>query len=73
MKDDSLADMAQRAKDRAIRKGGELLAAVKAAKNQHDARADTGPSRKGAAADAGLSPWQAKEMLRGARLPFKTS
>jgi len=31
----------------------------------------TPPSRKGAAADAGLSPWQAKEMLRGARLPFK--
>lgn len=70
-RDRSRRGSAQRIRDRAMRRGGELLTAVKGAKNQHDARAReaSGPSTRKAAADgAGLSERQRKEMVRVARV-----
>ena len=69
--DDQMLVMARRIQLRALERGGELLAAVKAAKNQHDARArgSASPSRKAMANSAGLSPDQAKTMLRIVNVP----
>lgn len=71
MKDHKLEKDATRIRDRALRRGGELLQKVKKGKNRYDARRAPGsPSnRNGAAKDAGLSPAQAKQMLRVANVP----
>jgi hypothetical protein len=85
MKDQSLENMAQRIRDRAVRRGGELLLQVKAARGGGDRGAGrrskdgnqkggTSPliSRKAAAKKAGLSPDQAKQMVRTAKVPPET-
>jgi len=72
MKDESLEDMAQRIRDRAVRRGGELLKAMekKQGERTDKLRAVSGPkSRKAAAKNAGLSPRQAKQMIRVASVP----
>jgi hypothetical protein len=62
--DHDLEDKAQRIRDRAIRRGGELLKQIKPKKG------DPGPlSRKAAAKNAGIKPDQAKQMLRVASVP----
>lgn len=70
MKDGKLEADATRIRDRAIRRGGELLSQIKPAKG---ARTDLGHrgarGRDGAAKGAGLSPGQAKQMLRVAKVP----
>lgn len=68
MKDQSLENMAQRIRDRAVRRGGELLLQVKAKGERTDKlRGGASPkSRKAAAQKAGLSPDQAKQMTRTA-------
>lgn len=69
--DDELEKIAKRIKARAIRRGGELLAAIKPDKGGRT-RVGTGPSsltRKATAKQAGLSPRQAKQMLRTSNIP----
>lgn len=72
MKDTSLENMAQRIRDRAVRRGGELLAQMKA-KPGGDPKKLKGRhfpiSQKQAATEAGLTPDQAKQMLRVASVP----
>ena len=53
-KDESLYKMSIRIQARANRRVSELLKAIPAAKNQHDANAVKGISRKQAAEEAGL-------------------
>lgn len=69
--DKTLENKAQRIRDRAIRRGGELLKQVAAAKGgdrkSKGARVPIG--RKDAAKAAGISPVQAKQMLRVASVP----
>jgi hypothetical protein len=62
---------AKRIKDRAIRRGGELLAALqtKAGRPKENRGAASPISKAKAAKDAGLSPDQAKDMLRVAASP----
>ena len=76
--DDELHKMADRIKARAIRRCGELLEAIRPAKNQHDANTRAGSayvgavsssSRSAAAAKAGLSERQKVTALRVARVP----
>lgn len=68
--DEELMKMAIRIRDRAVRRAGELLKQIPPGKNQHDARADSGPSsRSGAAEDAGMSERQKKTALRVANVP----
>lgn len=71
--DDSLRDMATRIQGRAIRRCGELLKEIKAAKNHHDAQKRTGvgahTSRYQAAKDAGMSRNQRVAALRVASIP----
>jgi hypothetical protein len=73
MNDTSLEGLAQRIRDRAIRRGGELLLQLKEARgaNQNfSAGARTKvATRKDAAKAAGLSAKQAVQMLRVARVP----
>jgi ribosome-binding protein aMBF1 (putative translation factor) len=58
--------MARRIQCRAIERGGELLATVKASREHARLKGEQSPSsRKAFAKDAGLSPDQAKTMLRG--------
>jgi hypothetical protein len=61
-----LEHMAQRIRNRAVERGGVLLAAMEKQKGgRPKTRAGDRPSlRKAAAKAAGLSPHQAKEMLR---------
>jgi hypothetical protein len=64
--------MAVRIRARAIRRCGELLKAMKPAKNQHEgngARGGVSPSRAQAARDAGLSRDQKHTALRLAKTP----
>lgn len=70
MKDEALANMAQRIRDRAVRRGGELLLKQKAGKNRHDSRGIRGgpANRKALATEAGLTPKQAKTMIRVANV-----
>jgi hypothetical protein len=79
--DDRMLAMARRIQCRAIERGGELLAAVKAAKGgdrgggrpskDGNQRGGASPlvSRQSFAKDAGLSPDQAKTMLRVVNVP----
>lgn len=72
--DPSLEAMAQRIRNRAVERGGELLEQVKPARGGDRGNAATGgrppfASRKAAAEAAGLSQHQAKEMLRVAKVP----
>lgn len=71
-KDDFLLIKARRIQLRAIERGGELLAQIKAAKGG-DRRSKEGrppiESRKAAADAAGISPDQAKTMLRVVNVP----
>jgi hypothetical protein len=72
MNDESLENMAQRIRDRAVRRGGELLEQVQGQPGQRtdQPRAPSDPrSRKAVAKDAGLSSRQAKQMLRVANVP----
>jgi hypothetical protein len=70
MKDTKLLDDARRIQDRAIRRGGELLQQVKAAKPGPKVKGTTVPTTRSAAANgAGLSPAQAKQMVRVANVP----
>lgn len=70
MKDTKLLDDARRIQDRAIRRGGELLQQVKAAKGQRTDLGHRGAQGRNATANgAGLSPAQAKQMLRVANVP----
>lgn len=72
MKDHTLEDRAKRIRARAIRRGGELLAKAKAKPGgDQKSKRRLGPrsiSQKKAAAEAGLTPAQAKDMLRLARI-----
>jgi hypothetical protein len=72
MDDPSLFSMAQKIRDRAVQRGGKLLLQVKSAKG---ARTDLGgahpTSRKTVAKNAGLSPDQAKQMIRVASVPHE--
>jgi hypothetical protein len=70
MKDTSLEDMAQRIRDRAVRRGGELLLQVKTAQGRAKGIRGSGSpnSRKAAAEKAGLSTGQAKQMVRVANV-----
>jgi hypothetical protein len=73
MKDQSLENMAQRIRDRAVRRGGELLLQVKASQGHSRLKGRQSPSsRKAAAKAAGLSPDQAKQMVRTANVPSET-
>lgn len=69
-RDEQMMDMAKRIRARAVERGGELLAQVKPAKG---ARTDLGGavplSRKAMANGAGLTPDEAKTMLRVANVP----
>jgi hypothetical protein len=72
--DDQMLVMARRIQLRALERGGELLAAVKAARGGDRGNAATGGrppvgSRKAMANSAGLSPDQAKTMLRIVNVP----
>jgi hypothetical protein len=70
--DDSLRKMADRIQARAIQRCGELLRAIKPAKNQHatnGARGGEAPSRSQAARNAGLSRDQKRDALRVATGP----
>jgi hypothetical protein len=72
MKDSSLENMAQKIRDRAMKRGGQLLLSVKASKGGRPdkTRGATPPSsRKAVAEKAGVSPDQAKQMIRVARVP----
>jgi hypothetical protein len=75
MRDAALEDMAQKIRDRAVLRGGELLDAIKAARGKGKAtdksvRATGRPnSRKATAEKAGISPHEAKQMIRVARVP----
>jgi hypothetical protein len=79
MKDESLETMAQRIRDRAVRQGGKLLLKIQASRGGDRGgggrgalqRAPRSPlqSRTAAAKDAGLSPHQAKQMVRVASVP----
>jgi hypothetical protein len=75
MKDQSLVVLAQKIQARAVQRGGELLLQVKADrvakkdKGSKGGRAPSNLSRKTAASDAGLSPHQAKTMVRVAKVP----
>ncbi len=70
MKDQSLENMAQRIRDRAVRRGGELLLQVKASQEHSRLKGRQSPSsRKAAAKAAGLSIDQAKQMTRTAKVP----
>jgi hypothetical protein len=64
MNDTALEDLAQRIRDRAVQRGGELLLELKANRggrpSKTGAGADPSSSRKDAARKAGLSPRQAK-------------
>lgn len=72
-KDEQLLDFARRIRLRAIERGGELLQAIKPDKGGRPAetrgRASPSLTRKAAANGAGLSPDQAKTMLRVANVP----
>jgi hypothetical protein len=65
--------MAQRIRDRAVRRGGELLLEVKPGRGANqNIRGGATPkvrTRKEAAKKAGLSPDQAKQMTRVANVP----
>jgi hypothetical protein len=69
----ALVGVAMRIKGRAIRRRGELLKEIEAAKNQHDARSRAGggapTGRLDAAAAAGLSKDQTVQALRVASVP----
>jgi hypothetical protein len=71
--DETLLNLAKRIKGRAIRRCGELLRQIEPPKfrgNQHEEVGDdTGPNRKQAASDAGLSERQRKQALRIANIP----
>lgn len=71
--DDKLMQHAVRIKARAIKRCGELLEAIRPAKNQHDAddraRGGAPPSRAAVARDAGMSDDQRKQALRVAAIP----
>jgi hypothetical protein len=79
MKDESLEAMAQRIRDRAVRQGGKLLLKVQAARGGDRGGGGRGglqrvprsplQSRTAVAKDAGLSPHQAKQMVRVAGVP----
>jgi len=71
MKDDKMVDYAKRIKARAVRRGGELLLAMKVVRGRAKGIRGTGSpnSRKAAATKAGLSPDQAKTMIRVASVP----
>jgi hypothetical protein len=69
--DTSLRKMAERIQARAIARCGELLRAIRPAKNQRQdsGRGDAPPSRSQAARDAGLSRDQKRTALRVANVP----
>jgi hypothetical protein len=75
MKDQSMMDMARRIQDRAVQRGGALLLQVKTAKGKgkktdRSVKEGVPPnSRKAAAESAGLSPGQARQMIRVANVP----
>lgn len=69
--DKTLENAAMRIRARAIRRCGELLEEVEKATGAHLKRAGDGPlyqTRKSAAADAGLTPRQAKNAIRVANV-----
>jgi hypothetical protein len=75
MKDQDMIHMAQRILDRAVRRGGEFLAQMKGAQGKRTDLMHHGASsssRKEMAKEAGLSPSQAKTMLRVANVPEAT-
>jgi hypothetical protein len=71
--DDSLRKLSTRIQARAIRRCGEILKKIEAAKNQHDAKARAGrgapTSRRAAAKAAGLSKDQQVQAARVASIP----
>ncbi|MBC5801364.1 MAG: hypothetical protein GIW94_15570 [Candidatus Eremiobacteraeota bacterium] len=70
--DDSLRRMCDRIQARAIRRGGELLAAIQPARGANqNIKGDEPPkvTRESAARDAGLSVDQRKTALRVAKVP----
>lgn len=71
-KDTALANMAQRIRDRAVRRGGDLLKLIKAKRGANqNIRVGAHPNvltRKEAAKAAGLSPQEAKQMVRVANV-----
>jgi hypothetical protein len=73
LNDEAMENMAQKIRDRAMKRGGALLMQVKAAKGANqNIRAAGGPkvqTRKEVAEKAGLSPRQAKQMIRVASVP----
>jgi hypothetical protein len=71
MKDQSLLNLATKIRDRAVRRGGELLAEVKRERGKRTDKPGAPGHTKFEAAikDAGLSPHQAKTMIRVASVP----
>ena len=68
--DTALEDMARRIRARAVRKAGELLAAMpKQPGKRTDRNLGGAPTRGSIARDAGMSPEQAKQALRVANVP----
>lgn len=72
--DDELMKMATRIRDRAIRRAGELLKQIEPQQGARNDLATSGSrppevNRQQAAADAGMSPHQAKQAVRVANIP----
>ena len=57
---EEMENLAKKIRLRAYQRVGQLLREIEKAQNQHDAKARTGPTRKQAAKDAGLSDKKAK-------------
>jgi len=72
-RDEDLLRLATRIKDRAIRRAGELYKQIEPSKGGRPSKTEVGTrpsfSRGQAAADAGMSPHQAKQAVRVASVP----
>ena len=66
---EEMENLAKKIRLRAYQRVGQLLREIEKAQNQHDAKARTGPTRKQAAKDAGLSDKKAKTAIRLSRIP----
>lgn len=70
--DDEMMKMATRIRDRAIRRAGELLKQIEPGQGARDGKREAGthpPLRQEVAAQAGMSPHQAKQAVRVANVP----